>query len=59
MSFTWTVDGITQGQQQNFTFDFLNANFNDTTYTVGLNAQTQHGCQDDTSFTVTVYPGPQ
>ena len=50
MSFTWTVDGITQGQQQNFTFDFLNANFNDTTYTVGLNAQTQHGCQDDTSF---------
>ena len=50
MSFTWTVDGITQGQQQNFAFDFLNANFNDTTYTVGLNAQTQHGCQDDTSL---------
>ena len=57
MSFTWTVDGITQGQQQNFTFDFLNANPR-YTYTVGLNAQTQHGCQDDTSFTVTVYPDP-
>ena len=23
-----------------------------------INAQTQHGCQDDTSFTVTVYPDP-
>ena len=29
-----------------------------TTYTVGLNAQTQHGCQDDTSFTAMVYPDP-
>ena len=46
-----------QGQQQNFTFDFLNANFNDTTYTVGLNAQTQH-TKTILASTVTVYPDP-
>ena len=58
MSFTWTVDGITQGQQQNFTFDFLNAKFNDTTYTVGLNAQTQHGCSRRYYYSNIIYPDP-
>lgn len=57
-SFQWLINGVEEGNTQDFTFDFVNNTAEDLTYEVTLVATTLDGCVDSQVQEVTVFPNP-